>query len=174
MVTFDKHNVFIKKGDELILQGERDAATGLWTANLGSAPVFTATQHVAMSGIAAETVGERIAFLHECAGAPVLSTFRAAVKAGYYTTWPELTASRIDKKYLVEPAATIKGHLDQQRKNMQSTKPKAKPKSTKPFKFPGTAESAGEQQPVAPEEQCNHVFLTCTEITGQIYSDQPG
>jgi hypothetical protein len=56
IATFDKHNVFIKKGDELILQGERNAATGLWTANLGSAPVFTAKQHVAMSAIAAETV----------------------------------------------------------------------------------------------------------------------
>jgi hypothetical protein len=86
VATFDKHNVFIKKGDEIILQGERDAATGLWTANLESAPVFTATQHIAMSAIAAETVGECIAFLHACAGAPVLSTFRHAVKAGYYTT----------------------------------------------------------------------------------------
>jgi hypothetical protein len=95
------------------------------------------------------------------------------VKAGYYTTWPELTASRIDK-YLVKLGATIKGHLDQQRKHTQSTKPKAKPKATKPFKFPGAGESIGEQQPVAPEERCNHVFLTCTEITGQIYSDQPG
>jgi hypothetical protein len=76
ITTFDKHNIFIRKGDELILQGERDAATGLWTANFGSAPVFTATQRVTMSAIAAETVGERIAFLHACAGgAPVLSTF---------------------------------------------------------------------------------------------------
>ena len=115
----------------------------------------------------------RIAFLHECAGAPVLSTFRAAVKAGFYTTWPELTASRIDK-YLIEPGPTIKGHLDQQRKNTQSTKPKTKPKATKPFKFPGAGESIGEQQPESPEERCNHVFITCTEITGQIYSDQPG
>ena len=66
-----------------------------------------------MSTKAAETIGERIAFLHACAGAPVLSTFRHAVKEGYYTTLPELTAARIDK-YLVEPAATIKGPLDQQ------------------------------------------------------------
>jgi hypothetical protein len=173
IATFDKRNVFIKKGDELILQGERDAATGLWTANLGSTPVFTATQHIAMSAIAAKTIGERIAFLHACTGAPVLSTFRHVVKAGYYTTWPELTASQIDR-YLVEPGATIKGHLNQQRKNTQSPKPKAKPKSNKPFKFPGTAESTAEQQPVALEERCNHIFLTCTEMTGQIYSDQPG
>jgi hypothetical protein len=50
----------------------------------------------------------------------------------------------------------------------------AKPKAKKPFKFPGTAETAAEQQPIIPEEQCNHVFLTCSPITGQIYSDQPG
>ena len=54
-------------------------------------------QHAAMSAIAAETIGERIAFLHACAGSPALSTFKAAIAAGYYTTWPALTAARVEK-----------------------------------------------------------------------------
>jgi hypothetical protein len=70
-----------------------------------------------MSAIAAETLGERIAFLHTCAGPPAIITFRKAIDAGYFTTWPGLTAKRVDQ-YLSAPAATIKGHLDQQRKNL--------------------------------------------------------
>jgi hypothetical protein len=166
--------IVIKKDDDLILQGTRDPATGMWTADISHQPETpNVIQHVAMSAIAAETMGERIAFLHACAGSPALSTFKQAIAAGYYTTWPELTTARIDK-YLITPAATIKGHLDQQRKNIKSTKPKAKPKSTTPYVFPGPPETEQEQQPSVPEERCNHVFLTCTEITGQIYSDQPG
>ena len=175
LATFDKDTVSIKKNNALILQGNRDPATGLWTADLSNQPpaASSTASHVAMSAIAAETIGERIAFLHACAGSPALSTFRKAIDSGYFTTWPELTASRVDK-YLVAPAATIKGHLDQQRKNIRSTKPKAKPKSSTPYQFPGQEETAAEQQPISPEERCNHVFLTCSAITGQIYSDQPG
>jgi hypothetical protein len=89
-------------------------------------------QHAAMSAIAAETLGERIAFLHACAGSPALTTFRDAIQNGNYTTWPELSAQRVDK-YLIAPAATIMGHLDQQRKDIRSTKPKAKPKAASPY-----------------------------------------
>ena len=79
IATFDKHHVFIKKGDKLILQGQRDPATGLWTANLGNAPVTpNVVQHVAMSAIATKTIGDHIAFLHACAGSPALSTPRTS------------------------------------------------------------------------------------------------
>jgi hypothetical protein len=126
-----------------------------------------------MSAIAAETLGERIAFLHACAGSPALTTFRDAIQNGNYTTWPELSAQRVDK-YLIAPAATIMGHLDQQRKDIRSTKPKAKPKAASPYQLPGKSETPEEQQPTIAEERCNHVYLTYTEITGQIYTDQPG
>lgn len=38
-------------------------------------------------------------------------------------TWPELMAAKVDE-YLIALAAMIKGHLEQQRKNIWSTKPK--------------------------------------------------
>ena len=174
VATFSKDDVHINKDGAPILKGHRDTATGLWLADLHNQPESPPiVQHVAMSAIASETLGERLAFLHSCAGSPKLSTFNNALRNGNYTTWPELSASRV-KKFLIEPASTIKGHLDQQRKNIRSTKPKAKPKATNPHQFPGTPESPDDIQPSTPDARCNHVYLTCTEITGQIYSDQPG
>jgi hypothetical protein len=197
IAAFDKNTVSIHKQEKLILQGQREPTTRLWTVPLSDQPppdplahqieprqqaamsaiaahnLNPSVKHVALSAIATETIGECIAFLHACAGSPALSTFRAAIQAGYFTTWPELTAKRIDK-YLVAPAATIKGHLDQQRKNVRTTKPKANPKSNSPHQYPGPAETEDDQHPILHEERCNQVFLECTEITGHLYSDQPG
>jgi hypothetical protein len=130
ITTFDKDTVNIRKDGAVILQGTRDPTTGLWTVDLQAQPAQPhLVQHVAMSVIAAETIGERIAFLHACVGSPAIATFRKAIDAGYFTTWPELTAAKRVDQYLSAPAATIKkGHLDQQRKKLRSTKPKAKPK----------------------------------------------
>jgi hypothetical protein len=145
IALFEKVQVTIKLDNEIILQGKRDPRTGLWTINLptgdnrATLPGPKVIQHTAMSAIAAETLGESVAFLHACAGSPALSTFRDAIQNVNYTTWPELTAERVDK-YLTAPAATIKGHLDQQRKNNRSTKPKAKPKASSPYQLPGKSE----------------------------------
>jgi hypothetical protein len=178
IALFDKKQVSIILDNIVILQGQRDKATGLWNVNLTTnagapMPGPNVLQHAAYSAIAAETLGERIAFLHQCAGSPAISTFKRAVAAGNYMGWPELTAERV-AKYLDAPEATIKGHLDQERKNIRSTKPKAKPKSQQPYTFAGDMETTEDSQPTVPEERCNQVFLSCTKITGQIYSDQPG
>ena len=180
IALFNQHDVSVLFNKQVILQGKRDISTGMWNVELptqkpasSQPPDPNAIQHTAQSAIAAETLGERIAFLHACAGSPAISTFRKAIQAGFYTTWPELTAERVDK-YLVTPAATVQGHLDQQRKNIRSTKPKAKPKATTPFQFPGDTECPLDVQPENSEERCNQVFLTCMPLTGQIFSDQPG
>jgi hypothetical protein len=180
IALFDKKEVIILFKNEIILQGECDNLSGIWNVELPKhmnvntpLPGPKIIQHAAMSTIAAETLGERIAFLHACAGSPALSTFRHAIQAGFYTTWPELTAEIVDK-YLITPAATIKGHLDQQRKKIRSPKPKAKPKAAKPFQFSGDDESPLDIQPANTEERCHNVFLNCMPLTGQILSDQPG
>lgn len=178
IAIFDKKQVSILMDNRIILQGKRDKATGLWHVNITPtehAPLQgpNILQHAAMSAIAAETVGERIAFLHACAGAPALSTFKDAITAGFYTTWPELTARRIDK-YIDTPEPTIKGHLDQERKNLKSTKPKAKAKAETPYRYDGDDETKEDSFPRIAEERCNQVYFSCAPITGQVYSDQPG
>ena len=178
IALFNKKQVLIIKDNSILLEGQRDGTTGLWNVAVPTnqpvrAPGPNVLQHAALSAIAAETVGERMAFLHACAGSPAISTFRAAISAGYFTTWPELTVAHVDK-YLVEPAATVQGHLDQQRRNLRSTKPAASRKSLQPHRFPGLDENATDSNPVLLEARCNLVTLSCMPITGQIYSDQPG
>jgi hypothetical protein len=62
-----------------------------------------------------------IKYLHACCFSPVPSTFIKAVKNGNFITWPGLdTASII--KHLPPSVASAKGHLNQEQKNLQSTK----------------------------------------------------
>jgi hypothetical protein len=66
-----------------------------------------------------------IQYLHAAACSPVPSTFVREIKAGNFTTWPTLTPEHVDK-YLEKSEATVKGHLNQPRQNVRSTKPKKK------------------------------------------------
>jgi hypothetical protein len=74
-------------------------------------------------------VNQEIQYLHAAAGSPVPSTFIKAIKAGNFVTWPTLTAHNL-RKYLEKSEATIKGNLNQTRKNMRSTRPNKKVTAT--------------------------------------------
>jgi hypothetical protein len=102
-----------------------------------------------------------IKFLHAMAFSPVKSTWIAAIKRGYFTTWPELTTAAVDKHY-PQTTATAKGHLDQSRQNTRSTKIKTNDNEppTDPTQEPHNAIT-------------NQVFATVEE-TGRIYTDQTG
>eukprot|EP00957_Ditylum_brightwellii_P063065 4786387-Ditylum_brightwellii.AAC.1 len=60
-------------------------------------------------------------FLHAAAGYPVASTWINAIKKGYYISWPGLTAENV-RKHLTKSTITSRGHFEQQRKNLRSTK----------------------------------------------------
>jgi hypothetical protein len=62
-----------------------------------------------------------IQYLYACCGSPVVSTWKQAIKNGNFITWPGIDSVSIDK-YLPKSLASAKGHLDQERKNLQSTK----------------------------------------------------
>jgi len=65
---------------------------------------------------------------NEC-GYPVKSTWLKAIKAGNYVGWPMLNERNVQKYYL-ETIETAKGHLNQTRKNVRSTKAKTLPLET--------------------------------------------
>jgi hypothetical protein len=54
---------------------------------------------------------------------PTLETWLLAISCGHFITWPGLTTANV-RRYLPKSEATAKGHLDQQRKNLRSTKDK--------------------------------------------------
>ncbi len=61
--------------------------------------------------------------MHTVCGYPVKSTWLKAIKAGNYVGWPMLNGGNI-QKYYPETIETAKGHLNQKRKNVRSTKAK--------------------------------------------------
>ena len=177
VATFDEDSAVIAKDNTVILQGKRDPSTKLWMADLNCSPTMSplpgpnVIQCAANAAIAQETVPERAAFLHWCAGSPQLSTWCKAIDAGFYRSWPGLT-SKLVRKHMPQSTPMIKGHLDQQRKNIRSTKPKrsmAAPKS-----LPGVDETEQDLHPAQHQQRTNYVFADCHDITGQIFSDQPG
>ena len=60
-------------------------------------------------------------YLHASCWSPPISTFLRAIKNGNFLTWPGLTTQLITK-HLPPSIATAKGHLDQESKNLQTTK----------------------------------------------------
>ena len=67
--------------------------------------------------------------MHAVCGYPVKSTWLKAIKAGNFIGWPLLTTENV-KKYYPETDETPKGHMNQTRKNVRSTKAKPAPMET--------------------------------------------
>ena len=59
--------------------------------------------------------------MHHCAFSPTTRTWIQAIKKGHFRTWPGVMVDAI-KQYLPKSEATTLGHLDQQCRNIQSTK----------------------------------------------------
>jgi hypothetical protein len=117
-------------------------------------------QAIACSAIERKTKADLVTFLHAACFSPATSTFLRAVKAGYFATWPRLTPGLVTK-HLPKSIASIKGHLDQQHKNVRSTKPTPPKPSTEP---------SFERL----DQRTNVVFANIFKPIAQIYTDLPG
>ena len=72
------------------------------------------------------SIEQAIKWMHAVCGFPVKSTWLKAIKAGNFIGWPLLTERNVSK-YYPETLETPKGHMNQTRKNVRSTKPKSMP-----------------------------------------------
>ena len=72
---------------------------------------------------------QAIRWMHAVCGYPVKSTWLKAIQAGNFIGWPLLTVRNI-QKYFPETVETPKGHINQSRKNVRSTKQKHIPLET--------------------------------------------
>jgi hypothetical protein len=70
-----------------------------------------------------------IKWMHAVCGYLVKLTWLKAIKVGNYVGWPMLTECNV-QKYYPKTTKTAKGHLNQTRKNVRSTKGKATPLET--------------------------------------------
>ena len=103
-------------------------------------------------------LSDHLAFLHAACFSPTPSTWIQAVRNNHFLSWPGVTVQNI-RKHLPESAATAKGHLDQLRKNVQTTQT-----------APTTADPDASKRTHA-------IFATTWHIpssTGQIHSDLTG
>jgi hypothetical protein len=106
--------------------------------------------------------------MHAVCGYPVKSTWLKAVKAGNYIGWPLLTERNVNK-YYPETTETPKGHMNQTRKNVRSTK--AKPTTWEqpaqsPLEEPNTSQLRG--------KKVRDVFTRVYDIHETVFSDQTG
>eukprot|EP00804_Cyclotella_cryptica_P013809 CCRYP_019429-RA/>CCRYP_019429-RA protein AED:0.41 eAED:0.41 QI:0/0/0/1/1/1/3/0/512 len=103
---------------------------------------------------------QAIRWMHAVCGYPVKSTWLKAVQAGNFIGWPLLT-SRSVQKYFPETVETPKGHLNQCRKSVRSTKPKPIPLET----F---------QSPQLVGRKLRDVYTHVYDTPDTIFSDQTG
>ena len=121
---FDSHTVTISKNNNSIIIGNRDPSTGLWTVDLNE---HQPANHHSNNIIQISEISDLTQFLHAACFSPTPSMLVKAINNGHFTTWPGFTAEAVTK-HLPKSEATIKGRMDQRRKNIQSTKPKTSPK----------------------------------------------
>jgi hypothetical protein len=179
---FTATTVTITLQGKVVMVGHRQSP-GLWYVDLENPTANkqttqqTTTTDTANVIIDAKTQAELMEYLHATAFSPVESTFIQAIEKGHFTTWPGLTAEAV-RKHLPKSMATAKGHLDQQRKNIQSTKHK---KPNQKQTTPTIVDEGLNPTPAITDGLRTHyVFAATIELylddpgTGKLFSDLTG
>ena len=116
IAIFDKRHLHVYKWGQCVLKGMRNWLDGLWDINI-TKKIEQANMIIRKDRSKTELAEN----LHKCAFSPSLSTFQRAIWKGRFLTWPGITSINF-KKFVHNLVPTAKGHLDQERANLQSTK----------------------------------------------------
>ena len=111
--SFTKHVLCIFYKGKIIMRGSR--TNKRWTIDTDSPH-----GHSLNATIGSPTLVKRIKFYHASLLSLTLATLGEAIDSWYLTTFPGFTTKQLNK-YPPSLAATHKGHLNAQRKNLQST-----------------------------------------------------
>jgi hypothetical protein len=147
IALFTKQALHIFKNDNLIMKGIRNQQDRLWDVP------FNTNLHTPSSSLRTtqkyptsinyivqkdQSKSDLSKYLHGCAFSPVISTFIKSINNDNFITWPGIEELNLNTS-LSTTIATEKGHLDQERKNLQSTKTIIPPSSdtdTHPLQIP--------------------------------------
>ena len=136
-VTFDRDHAYVTKDNKLQLTGYRNQFDRLWdiyiprkqhtpkptTSNTSTSRM--SSQHKVSVILRKDKSKTTLAqYHHHTLFAPTEKTLRHAIKNKHLITWPGLT-QELFTSGLPPSEATARGHLKQERKNLQSTKPKS-------------------------------------------------
>jgi hypothetical protein len=146
--------------DELILVGQRDHETGLWTVNITTSPPGVNPMPQAVYAVYKQrsTIEDSIAYLYAACFIPVKDTWLNATEAGNCAGWPDLMPDRVHN-YLQKSDTTVKGHMSQQQQTTTSMQEKESQVDTEPS--------------VSQEDNTGYIFADVVE-SGQIYSELTG
>ena len=174
-VNFSKDDMKVYKDRQLILKGKRNTTDGLWDINLTKNDP-TLRQQLNVILLQNKTNQQLAKYLHACCYSPSKSIFLKAIKNGNFLSWPGLD-SKLIEKHLQTPVATAKGHLDQERRNLQTTKNDQITVKIPPEKIESPDEFTDffPKQDM-PNERTNDVIAVITPFkqSRQAYSDQTG
>ena len=169
------------KDSDVVLRGTRDSR-GLWvvpmasndqspapptshrdTRALATQTIPRAPKHAHFNVYNDATIRDIIHFHHRTLFSPTKSTFLKALANNHFVGWPALSAQAV-RQHLTLQTATLMGHMDQQRKNIRSTKT-----------IPPTPEEQTADLSPPQEQRSKDCYLTIRDVpTGQIYTDQTG
>jgi hypothetical protein len=105
-----------------VLEGAR-VPPGFWAINLPRQETNTHKASLAYSG---QITTVAIKFLHAACFSPTTATWTQAIDNGFFRSIPALTAKTVHRQ-LPKSMATAMGHMDQIRKNVQSTRHRKRP-----------------------------------------------
>ena len=165
--TITNEKIEVTHEDKVILTGTRSPETTLWHLDLPSEvePESIFPYH-ANAAIGTNTAANMVAFMHAAFFSPALSTLEKALQKGYIPYIPGFTATAL-KKHPPQSAAMIKGHLDQTRKNIQSTQTPNDNTEDEDDYYPI-------QLTIPNDDQANYCYATIFSQSGKMYSDQTG
>ena len=113
VVTLTRTDVFIRQGTKLLFHGTKAADDTLWLIDLDDFTSCSAfPSAMCNNAYKTDTDAEFVAFVHASFGYPTLSTFTHAVRMGWLSKYPRLTAAMVSANP-PHAIATAKGHLDQ-------------------------------------------------------------
>lgn len=174
VATFTDTQFHTTYKDLPVLQGKKYSTAKLWFVELPPphTPKFTGQEHPQCNASHLSSDAAFVSFVHASLGSPVYSTFIHAIRSGYLSSWPRITPALV----LANPPhtiATAKGHLNQHRQGVDSTK------QSVPTIHPLDDTDADSDdimipQPPLTAESANHVYVKVFPLPHTISADLTG
>ena len=110
-----------------------------------------------------KVISEQVNYIYAACFSPAKSTFLNAIKQGYFSSFPNLTTTNVEK-YLTPSISSAKGHLDQQYQGSRSTSTPQElsnnPLDNLQEDLPALIDDEQITLPLSPSERTNLVFVT--------------
>ena len=171
--TFTATSFYLTYMDMPVLQGTKPPENKLWSVDIPTSAAHDSTSTPVCNASHLSTDTSFVSFVHASLGSPVLSTFLNAIRLGYLATWPRLTTTVV-LAHPLNTIATAKGHLNQRRQGLDSTK--HTPLQTDTF-IPeiSVIEPPGNDPPtINPTQFSNYAYTKLISISPTLSADLTG